>query len=96
MRLSAQLRRQQILKRLHGESRVETDFRRRHAMENLKLRLSSLALRARDSQEKLQRAWGERLLPSLHELGSLDSLDTGLALSEWIKKRKIETRSASM
>lgn len=92
MRLSPELKRQQILKRLHSESKAETDFRRRHVTENLKLRLSSLALRVGDLREKLQRAWTERLLPSLRELGSLDSLDTGLALSEWIEKRKIRTR----
>jgi len=107
-RLSAELRRQGILKRLHGESKQEADFRKRFTISSLKRRLSLLAralgLGVRkvcsDLQEKLQeqsrrsrRARVEKLPPSLFDLRSLDSADIGLALTEWVKKRRVRTRS---
>jgi hypothetical protein len=103
-RLNAELKRQGILKRLHGESKQEADFRRRFTINSLKQRLSLLGLRARkvcsDLQEKLQeqsrrsrRARAEKLPPSLFDLRSLDSADRGLALTEWVKKRRVRIRS---
>lgn len=107
-RLNAELRRQGILKRLHGESKQEADFRRRFTINSLKRRLSLLGLRARkvcsDLQENLQeqsrrsrararRARAEKLPPSLFDLRSLDSADRGLALTEWVKKRRVRIRS---
>jgi hypothetical protein len=102
-RLSAELRRQGILKRLHGESKQEADFRRRFTINSLKRRLSLLGLMVRkvysDLQEKLQeqsrrsrRARAEKLPPSLFDLRSLDSADRGLALTEWVKKRRVRIR----
>jgi len=102
-RHSAELKRQGILKRIHGESKQETSFQIRFTVENLKRRLSSLALRARNVylhlQEKLReqsrrsrRTRAERLPPSLFDLRSLDSADRGLALREWVKKSRVRIR----
>lgn len=98
--LTAKLKRQDILKRLHGEGKQATDFWIRFSIGNLRLRLSSPVRKVCSSlQEKLQEqsrrsrlARAERFPPSLFDLRSLDTADRSLALREWIEKRKVRIR----
>jgi len=96
--LVRQLERQDLLKRLRGESKLETNYKRRFAIATLRRQLLSIAKRVRNAYSELENRVEERsrmarlsrvskLPPSLFDLRSLDPADRGLALREWIEKR---------
>jgi len=101
--LAMELKRQDILKRLYGESKHENNYRRRFVIVELSQRLASALQRARLAYLQLQEKLKERsraarlsrvskLPPSLFDLRSLDTADRASALREWIEKRSIRTR----
>lgn len=97
--IASELKRHNILKALHEESKVEAKFRRRFAIRAGVQRLRSIVQRIHFVTSKLQersrRAQLSRiskLPPSMFDLRSLDPLDRSLALREWIQRRKTEIR----
>jgi len=98
------LRRQDMLMRLHGESKRLSDYKTRFLIMSAKQRVSSMVLRAQlrirrlylNLQKKLQEQSrrtrykrASTLPPSLLDMRSLDPLDKSLALRDWIEKRKV-------
>jgi len=101
--LAVELKRQDILKRLYGESKHENNYRKRFVIVKLRERLASVLqrthlaylrfqekLKERSQAARLSRV--SRLPPSLFDLRSLDTADRASALREWIEKRSIRTR----
>jgi len=98
--LVRELKRLDILKRLNDDGKRETNYKRRFAIATVSQRLASIAQRVRielqmkfeerSKRARLSRA--SKLPPSLFDLRSLDQVDRGLALREWIDMRKARTR----
>jgi len=98
-RLVRELNRQNILKHLHGESKCETNYKRHFAIAAMSQRSASMAQRVRAAFLELQNKLEEqsrkarlsrasKLPPSLFDLRSLDPVDRGSALREWVEKRR--------
>ncbi len=96
----SRLKRQDMLLRLHGESKRLSDYKRRLLIMSVKQRVFSIVVRIRrlylnlekKLQEQSRRARYKRastLPPSLLDMRSLDPIDKSLALRDWIEKRKI-------
>lgn len=98
-----ELKRQNIVKHLHGESKRETDYRRRFSIAAASQWLASMAQRVRaalfaallELQNKLEEqsrkarlSRASKFPPSLFDLRSLDPVDRGSALREWVEKRR--------
>ena len=94
-----ELKRQNILKHLHGESKREADYRRRFAIAAASQWSASMAQRVRAALLELQNKLEEqsrkarlsrasKFPPSLFDLRSLDPVDRGSALREWVEKRR--------
>ncbi len=91
----AKLKRENILERLHGESKQETFFHVRFIIDTSKEHISSLATRGHMTlrktytsvHKKLRRSMYRKLPPSVFDLKSLDTAEKGLALREWIQDR---------
>ncbi len=105
--LTGKLRQQDLLMRVHGESRVQKKYRTRLLVTNVKQRFASIALSARlrvrkaylELQKKLQEqsrrsryARASTLPPSLFDTRSLDPVDRSSALREWIERRQTRIR----
>lgn len=92
----AKLRKEGILKRLHGESKQEAIFRRHFMINALKRHISSLVMRGRATLRKVsahtRSVMHRNLPPSLFDLKSLERAETGLALREWIQERQKKRR----
>ncbi|UCE28518.1 MAG: hypothetical protein JSV85_04345 [Candidatus Bathyarchaeota archaeon] len=91
----AKLRKERILKRIHGESKQEAIFRRRAGINTLKSRITRTL---QEFSAHARRVIHIDFPPSLHDLRSLEKAETGLALREWIqgrhrKRRKQKTLS---
>jgi hypothetical protein len=92
----AKLKQENMLKRVHGESKQETIFRTHFIIGTSKEHISSLVTTLRKKhmsfQKKLRRLTYRKLPPSVFDLKSLDTTEKGLALREWIqdhhKKRR--------
>lgn len=82
-RLSGEMRRQGIMKQIHGGSKWEASYKRRFI-------LSSVLEKVKTKLKEL--SWESRLPPSLVDLRSLDSVDRSLALRQWIKRRRKRMR----
>lgn len=102
-----ELRRVGILKRLHGESKRETNYKMRFLLVTVRRRLASVVrgirivystlqedLEERSRRARLSRA--SKLPPSLFDLRSLDPVDRGSALTEWIEKRRMGIRGKGL
>lgn len=87
--LTNELKRLEILKRIHGESKLERRHKKRSA-------LAAIPQKIQGTLEKLSRSrrlsMASRVPPSLLDLKSLDSMDRSLALKEWIKRRRRKVR----
>jgi len=93
--IRTRLRKQSILKRLHGESKQEAIFHTHFIVDTSKKHVSSLATRCNmtlrktytDVQKRLRRLMYRNLPPSVFDLKSLDTAEKGLALREWVQNR---------
>jgi len=85
----AKLKQENMLKRLHGESKQEAIFRTHFIIGTSKEHISSLVMTLRKAytsvQKKLRMLMYRRLPPSVFDLKSLDTAEKGLALREWIQ-----------
>lgn len=96
----AKLKKENILKRLHGESKQETIFHIHFIIGTSKEHISSLAMSGHMTlrktyiglQKKLRRSMYRKLPPSIFDLKSLDTAEKGLALREWIQNRHKKRR----
>lgn len=98
--LVRQMKRLEVLKRLHGDSTHETNYKRRFAIAMMTQRLGLILqricielqskLKERSRRARLFQA--SKLPPSLFDLRSLDSVDRASALREWIEKRGMRIR----
>ncbi len=106
--INEQLARENLLKRLHGETRQETRFRIRLALEQTEERVSSLrssvnrTYRAalnkmsgsrRSANQKINRFLRRTLPPTVFDLGSMDMQEKGLAVREWVVRNQESPQS---
>ena len=96
----SKLRKNNLLKRLHGESKKEAVFNRKFQRNRSKMRYSMLMKKfrtllgrpIRNFQRKLGRSMHKNLPPSLFNLRELDVTEKGLALSEWLEEKRNDLR----
>jgi hypothetical protein len=94
------LRKNNLFKRLHGETRQETNFYRKYKINTLKTRVFSLAEKYYTTLEqaitnfrkKLKGFMIRNLPPTIFNLRELDASERGLALREWNQKNRTKTR----
>ena len=94
------LRKNNLLKRLHGESKQEAIFHRKLKRSTSKLCYSlfmkkcrkSLGRPIRNFQRKLRRSMHKNIPPSLFNLRELDVAEKGLALKEWLQENRNRIR----
>ena len=91
------LRKNGLLKRLHGESKQEAKFQRTYKLSTSKKRVSSffkkrytqINKKIRNSRKKNKNSVYRHFPPTIFNLRELDVSEKGLALREWIcEKRK--------
>ncbi len=87
--IKAKLRKERILKRIHGETKQEAIFRKRAGINTLKSRITHTL---REFSAHTRRVMHIDLPPSLHNLKSLERAETGLALRDWIQDRHKKRR----
>ena len=96
----SKLRRNKMLKRLHGESKQESSFHRKFKRNRSKMRYSLLMKKFRNSlgqpvrkfQRKLGRSIHKNLPPSIFNLRELDAAEKGMAVREWLQKKRNDLR----
>jgi hypothetical protein len=92
------LKKNNLHKRLHGESKHEAVFRKKFKRSASKLRYSLPAKKfrtilgrpIRKAQKKLSRSMYSNLPPSLFNLRELTVAEKGLALREWLQEKRSE------
>jgi len=96
----SKLRKNNLLKRLYGESKKEALFHRQFKRNRSKMRYSLLMKKfrtilgrqIRNFQRKLGRSVHKNLPPSLFNLRELDVTEKGLALREWLEEKRNDLR----
>jgi len=94
------LKKNNLFKRLHGESKQEAIFQRKLKLGTMKMHVSSFAKKyqkilgqpIRNFQRKLRRSLHRNLPPSLFNLRELDVAEKGLALREWLQENRKKIR----
>jgi hypothetical protein len=94
------LKKNNLHKRLHGETKHEAIFRRKYNRHRSKMRYSLLAKKfrtilgkpIRNFQMKRRMSMHKNLPPSLFNLRELDVTEKGLALREWLQDKRNELR----
>jgi hypothetical protein len=92
----SKLRKNNLHKRLHGESKQEAIFQRKIKRNRSKMRYSLLIKKfqtilgqpIRNFWTKLGRAMHKNLPPSLFNLRELDVTEKGLVLREWLEEKR--------
>ena len=92
----AKLKKNNLYKRLHGESIQETIFQRKFNRDRSRIRYSLLIKKIRTIfgrlirkfQSKLRRSMHKNLPPSLFNLRELDVAEKGLVLREWLEEKR--------
>jgi hypothetical protein len=92
----SKLRKNNLHKRLHGESKQEAIFQRKIKRNRSKMRYSLLIKKfqtilgqpIRNFRTKLGRAMHKNLPPSLFNLRELDVTEKGLVLREWLEEKR--------
>jgi hypothetical protein len=101
--IEVKLRQANILSRLYGEKKKETRFNLRFKYETRKMPISSLTkmcqnklhrgrARFRSFGRTLRRSISKRLPPTLEDSGSMYMVEKGLAVREWINKKRFYAR----
>lgn len=96
----SKLRKNNLGKRLHGESKQEAIFHKKFKRKASKMRNSLVAKKykkvlgqpIRNFQRKLRSTMHKNLPPSLFNLRELDVAEKGLALREWLQENRNKTR----
>jgi len=84
--IKAKLKRENILKKLHGESRREAVFHIHFITRSIKERIFSFARRISVTLGKTDRNIHEVFLSPVFDLKSLDAAERSLAVREWLHK----------
>jgi len=92
----SKLRKNNLHKRLHGESNQEAVFQRKFKRNRSKIRYSLLmkkirtilAQPIRNFRTKLRRSMHKNIPPSLFNLRELDVIEKGLVLREWLEDKR--------
>jgi len=95
-----ELKKNNLIKRLHGESKQEAIFHRKFKRNTSKMRYSLFAKKCRrvlgrpirNFQRKLRMSLHRNLPPSLFNLRELDVAEMGLALREWLQENRKKIR----
>jgi hypothetical protein len=96
----SKMKKNNLLKRLHGESRQEAIFQKKFKRNHSKMRYTLLMNKCRriigqpvsNFQRKLRRSLHRNLPPSLFNLRELDVAEKGLALKAWLREKRVELR----
>ena len=94
------LRKNNLLKRLHGESKQEANFHRKVKLNTSKMYVASFAKKRYmtlahaiiNFRKKLRRSMHRHLPPSVINLRELDVSEKGLALREWLQENRKKIR----
>ncbi len=94
------LKKNNLFKRLHGESKQEAIFQRRYKLQYSRMRFSTLAGKyPKKLGQKIRKLWGKlrrlihkNLPPSLFNLRELNTAEKGLALREWLQEKRKKIR----
>ena len=90
------LKKNNLLKRLHGESKQEAIFQRTLKHNSSKMHVPSFAKKYQkilgQPIRKLRRSMRKNLPPSLFNLRELDAAEKGLALREWLQEKRKKIR----
>ena len=94
------LKKNNLIKRLHGESKQEAIFHRKFKRNTSKMRYSLFANKCRrvlgrpirNFQRKLRTLMHRNLPPSLFNLRELDVAERGLALRDWLQENRKKIR----
>ena len=94
------LKKNNLLKRLHSESKQEAIFQRTLKLNSSKMHVSSFAKKRymtlehaiTNFRKKLRRSMHRRLPPSIFNLRELDASEKGLELREWIQENRKKSR----
>lgn len=95
-----ELKKNNLLKRLHGESKQEAIFQRKFKLQSSRKRFSTLVGKytkmlsqpIRKLQRKLRRSMHKNFPPTLFSLRELDAAEKGLALREWLQENRKKIR----
>ena len=96
----SKLRKNKLLKRLHGESKQEASFHRKFKHSRSKMCYSWLMKKIRNSlgqpfrkfQRKLGRSMHKNLPPSVFNLRELDAAEKGIDVREWLQEKRNDLR----
>lgn len=96
----SKLRKNNLGKRLHGESKQEAIFHKKFKRKASKMRNSLVAKKykkvlgqpIRNFQRKLRSTMHKKLPPTLFNLRELNVAEKGLALREWLQENRNKTR----
>ena len=94
------LKKNNMLKRLHGEGKQEAIFQRTLKLNSSKMHISSFAKKRyltlehaiTNFRKKLRRSVHRHVPPSIFNLRELDASEKGLALREWIQENRKKSR----
>ena len=90
------LRKNNLFKRIHRESKQEAIFQRKLKHNSSKMHVPSFAKKYQkilgQSIRKLRRSMRKNLPPSLLNLRELDATEKGLALREWLQENRKKIR----
>jgi len=90
------LRKNNLFKRLHRESKQEAIFHRKLKLGTTKMYVSSFTKKGYTTLgqpiRKLRRSMRKNLPPSLFNLRELDATEKGLALREWLQENRKKIR----
>jgi hypothetical protein len=94
------LRKNNLLKRLHGENKQEANFHRKLKLNTSKMYVSSFAKKRymtlehaiTNFRKKISRSMHRHLPPSIFNLRELDATEKGLALREWLQENRKKIR----
>lgn len=96
----SKFRKNNLRKRLYGESKQEAIFHRKFKSKRSKMRYSFLLKKfrksfgqpARNFQKKLRRSVHKNLPPSLFNLRELNTAEKGMAVREWLQEKRESLR----
>lgn len=88
--INASLKREEFVKRLHGEGALERRYCIRLAIQSGARRVSRLVTGKRKARGGFIQRIKSKLPPSLLDLRSLDQVDRGFALKQWVNRKWIE------
>ena len=90
------MRKNNLLKRIHKESKQEAIFQKKLKRENTKIRIAALTKKGSTTlgkiNRKFKRSMHKNLPPTLFSLRELTAAEKGLALREWVRENRKKIR----